>query len=219
MRAWCLPGCHLAMLSAQTHRTLGIPTRSVLSSLTDPSTFEGALAIAVIGALVAAIIVGAIGLARRRRRQPAVESGSFSVKFTAPSEADNAHVADLATGIGQAIMGVREAVELFGKAVLLEDPETGELEENSREVLVEAHRRVDEAEARLPRVELVLGDQGAEARRAVNELRSALRHLSDYIRQPGWGPDDWSYEELEAARASLKTAREYEERFLKEVRN
>ena len=61
MRAWCLPGCHLAMLSAQTHRTLGIPTRSVLSSLTDPSTFEGALAIAVLGALVAAIIVAQSG--------------------------------------------------------------------------------------------------------------------------------------------------------------
>jgi hypothetical protein len=96
------------MLSAETHRTLGIPTQFVLSSLTDPSTFEGALAIAVIGALVAAIIVGAIGLARRRRRQSVVESGGFSVKFIPLSEADNAHVADLATGIGQAMMGVRE---------------------------------------------------------------------------------------------------------------
>ena len=83
-------------------------------------------------------------------------------------------------------MGVRDAIELFGKDVLLEDPETGELEENSREVLVEAYRRVGESEARLPRVQLLLGEQVAEGRRAIEELRSALKHLSDYIRQPGW---------------------------------
>ena len=61
--------------------------------------------------------------------------------------------------------------------------------------------------------------RGAEARRTIEELRSALSHLSDYIRQPGWGPDDWSYEELEAGRASLKAARQHEQRFLMQVRN
>ena len=115
-------------------------------------------------------------------------------------------------------MGVREAIELFGKAVLFEDPASGQLEENSRQLLVEAYRRVDEAEARLPRVELVIGDRAIEARRAVEELRSALRHLSDYIRQPGWGPEEWNYDELDAAKASLAKAREHEKRFLKKAR-
>jgi hypothetical protein len=111
--------------------------------LTDPSTFEGGVAVAVVGGLVVAVIIAVIGMLRRRRRRSQVVS--------APALAvGNEYVADLVTGIGQAVMGVREAIDLFGKAVLLEDPETGELEETSREVLVEAYRRVDEAEARLP---------------------------------------------------------------------
>jgi hypothetical protein len=76
---------------------------------------------------------------------------------------------------------------------------------------------VEEAEARLPRVQLLLGERVAEGRRAIEELRSALKHLSDYIRQPGWG-EDWSYTELEAAKASLKAAREHEQRFLEKAR-
>ncbi|HKD32426.1 MAG TPA: hypothetical protein VKB73_03040 [Gaiellaceae bacterium] len=63
-------------------------------------------------------------------------------------------------------------------------------------------------------MQLVLGDRVAEGRRAVEELRSSLIHLSDYVRQPGWG-EEWSYVELEAAKASLKKAREHEQRFLK----
>ena len=85
---WCLPGCHLETLSAQTHSAFGIPAESLLSSLTDPATFEGALAIAVLGALAAALIVGAIKLTRRRDPKPAFEQGGFSVKLAAPREAD-----------------------------------------------------------------------------------------------------------------------------------
>jgi hypothetical protein len=69
---------------------------------------------------------------------------------------------------------------------VLIDPDTDELEENSREVLVEAHRTVDEAEARLPRVQLLLGERAAEAKDAVEQLRQTLSHLRDYILQPGW---------------------------------
>jgi hypothetical protein len=203
------------MLSAQTHRSLDAAAGFVLSSLTDPSTFEGGVAVAVLGALLAALIVGVVGLLRRRRRSTVELT---HVESRAPATgAGNEEVADLVTGIGQAMMGVREAIELFGKAVLLEDPETEELEENSREVLVEANRRVDEAEARLPRVELVLGDRANEAKRAVEQLRQALAHLHDYIRQPGWG-DDWSMEEHAAAEASFRAAREHERRFLKKAR-
>jgi hypothetical protein len=36
-----------------------------------------------------------------------------------PADAGQEYVADLVTGIGQAVMGVREAIELSGKAVLL----------------------------------------------------------------------------------------------------
>jgi hypothetical protein len=214
----CLPGCHLAMLSAQTHKAPDTPTgllgASVLALPTDPSTFGGGVAVAVIGALIATLIVGVIGVLRRRRRT--AESSRIESQSSATA-AESEYVADLVTGIGQAVMGVREAIELFGKDVLLEDPETGELEENSREVLVEAHRRVQEAEARLPRVQLLLGERVAEARRAIEELRSALKHLSDYIRQPGWG-EDWSYTELEVAKESLKRAREHEQRFLERAR-
>jgi hypothetical protein len=206
------------MLSAQTHKAPDTPTgllgASVLALPTDPSTFGGGVAVAVIGALIATLIVGVIGVLRRRRRT--AESSRIESQSSATA-AESEYVADLVTGIGQAVMGVREAIELFGKDVLLEDPETGELEENSREVLVEAHRRVQEAEARLPRVQLLLGERVAEARRAIEELRSALKHLSDYIRQPGWG-EDWSYTELEVAKESLKRAREHEQRFLERAR-
>jgi hypothetical protein len=103
------------------------------------------------------------------------------------------------------------------RETVLEDPETGELEENSRQVLVEAYRRVDEAEARVPRVQLLLGDRVTEGRRAIEELRSALKHLSDYIRQPGWG-EDWSDTELESAKALLANACAHEQRFLRKAR-
>jgi hypothetical protein len=62
-------------------------------------------------------------------------------------------------------MAVREAIDLFGRAVLV-DPDTGALEDNSREVYAEAYRTVAEAEARLPRVELALGERAAEGRQA-----------------------------------------------------
>jgi len=182
-----------------------------LAFLPDPSTFEGAVTVAVVSGLVLALILGSTGWLRHRRRKPEPLGSP-----RAP-DVDQSHVADLVTGIGQAVMGVRGAIELFGKAVLLEDPESGELEENSRQVLIEAYRRVEEAEARLPRVQLLLGDRVAEGRRAIEELRSALGHLSDYIRQPGWG-EDWSYAELEAARTSLTNALKHEQRFLRNAR-
>jgi hypothetical protein len=179
---------------------------------TDPSTFGGAVTVTVVGGIVLALIVGIARWVSHRR--PRATGASLQV---GEAGARDGYVADLVTGIGQAVMGVREAIELFSKDVLVEDPETGELEENSRELLVEAYRRVEEAEARLPRVQLLLGKRVDEARRAVDELRSALKHLSDYIRQPGWG-EDWSYTELEAAKASLETAREHEQRFLERAR-
>jgi len=45
--------------------------RLVMAFLPDPSTFEGALVVAVAGALLAALIVGGIGWFRHRRRQAA----------------------------------------------------------------------------------------------------------------------------------------------------
>jgi hypothetical protein len=154
-----------------------LPHVFVLAFLPDPSTFEGGVAVAVAAGLVLALILGAVGWFRHRKPR------SSPLDSSPPADAGQEYVADLVTGIGQAVMGVREAIELFGKGVLLEDPETGELEENSREVLVEAYRRVDR----------------------------------DYIRQPGWG-EDWSYTELEAAKASLKKARGHEQGFLKKAR-
>jgi len=157
--------------------------RLVMAFLPDPSTFEGALVVAVAGALLAALIVGGIGWFRHRRRQAA---GGRSRTRISEGDLGGGDVADLATGIRQAVMAVREALQLFGRAVLL-DPNDGSLEDNSREVLIEAHRTVDEAEARVPRVQLALGDRADEARHAVEELRQALAHLDDYIRQPRLG--------------------------------
>src|SRR6478736_8311223 len=114
----CLPGCHLAMLSAQTHKApetpAGLLGASVLALPTDPSTFWGGVAVAVIGALIATLIVGVIGVLRRRRR-PTAESSRVESSATATAAAESPYVADLVTGIGQAVMGVREAIELFGK--------------------------------------------------------------------------------------------------------
>ena len=126
------------MLTIQTHK------------LFDPETFQGAVAVAVVSGLALALIFATVRWVRRRH----------TAATLAPADAHGASatrrdLTDLVTGIGQAAMAVREALELFGRAVLV-DPDTGELEENSRDVLVEAHRTVDEAEARLPRVELWL---------------------------------------------------------------
>ena len=175
------------MLSGQTHTALEMPTSwrapCVLSSLTDPSTFEGGVAAAVVGGLVVAIFVAVVGVLRRRRRRSAMQSAE--VKSQPRSTGSDEYVADLVTGIGQALMGVREAVELFSKGVLLEDPETQELEENSREVLVEAYRRVEEAEARLPRGAACSRRSGG--RRQASGGRVALFSYSPQrLRPPAW---------------------------------
>jgi hypothetical protein len=162
----CLPRC--------------LPQLMVVLSLfpPDPSTFGGAVAVAVVGGIILALLLGIVRLLSSRGR---LRPGSASSPV---GEVDPRHgyVADLATGIRQAAMALREAIELFGRAVLV-DPDTGGLEENSWEVLTEAHRTVDEAEARLPRVELVLGNRAAMGRRAVEELRRALSQLTNYIRR------------------------------------
>jgi hypothetical protein len=178
----------------------------------DPSTFGGAVAVTVVGGVVLALILGIVRLLSSRDHPRAGGASSPA------AEADPRHgyVVDLVTGIRQAAMALREAIELFGRAVLV-DPDTGDLEENSWEVLTEAHRTVDEAEARLPRVELVLGDRAAGGRQALEELRRALSQLTEYIRQPGEA-EEWNYDKLEAARASLKAAGESERKFLKSAR-
>jgi hypothetical protein len=70
--------------------------------LPDPSTFEGAVAVTVIGGLLLALILGLLRLVTHRRRRPA------SVALpSAEAVARDGDVADLVTGIGQAVMGVR----------------------------------------------------------------------------------------------------------------
>jgi hypothetical protein len=152
------------------------------------------------------LVLGGVGRAVRGRVKP-IEG----VTPIGPST-QSGDVTDLATGIGQAVMGVRDAIEHFERAVLV-DPDTGALEDTGAYLLGEARRRVDEAEARLPRARLALGDRATPASDAVGKLRETLRHLADYIRQPGEG-EEWSHSEFEAAQASLEEAREREATFL-----
>jgi sirohydrochlorin ferrochelatase len=113
-------------------------------------------------------------------------------------------------------MAVRRTVEDLTRGVYLEEPD-GPLLEESQILYVEASRTVDEAEARLPRVELSLGDRAASGRAAVEHLREALSHLRAYATQSGEG-ETWRMEELDAARGSFETAQEDERRFLKKAR-
>jgi hypothetical protein len=137
----------------------------------------------------------------------------------AQSPARAAAVEDFATGLGQAIMGVRDAIDRFDQAGVLLDPVDGTLEEYSAELLDEARRATDEVEARLPKLRLSVGvsSPAAEAAgRAVEALRESLLRVRFYIRQPGEG-EAWSHEELDAAKALLDEVRELERRFLAAV--
>jgi hypothetical protein len=124
-------------------------------------------------------------------------------------------VADLATGIGQAIMAVREAIERFRRQVLV-DTDTGALEETSADMLDEARRTVAEAEARLPRVRLAIGDGAESAIAAVTQLREALDHVQAYLKQP-WG-GEWSEEEIERASEALAEASLLQDNFVERAR-
>jgi hypothetical protein len=199
-----------------------------LGSLFDVTTFEGQLAVLVLAGLVTAAVVGVVKflrssatpLAREVTARELIPSGP-SVRLKRVSSVrrlPDERVDDFATGLGQAVMAVRDAIEHFDRVgVLLEPFDPYDLNEDSAAIYREARRVVEEAEARLPRVRLLLGDRSEAGRAAVEKLREAITKLRDYIEQPGEG-EDWSTENFEAAKAALDEAREFEANFVDEVR-
>jgi hypothetical protein len=122
---------------------------------------------------------------------------------------------DFGTGLGQATMAVRDAVEAFERLGVLVDPDEGTLYEGLGDPLGEAHRVVDEVEARLPRVQMAFGPKsavGSAAAEGVAELREALNQLHDYYAQSDEG--EWSDTARDAARGALERARGHQEEFL-----
>jgi hypothetical protein len=113
---------------------------------------------------------------------------------------------DLATGILQAILAVRDAV---GVAHGAESDQDLEVEPDKKvpsildlpevqEANAELERRVDEAHARLARVQLLFGVQSpAETAAAdcVRALRKAQMHLRDWPK-PEWRAADMTLEEI-----------------------
>lgn len=167
-----------------------------------------AIAASVIAGVIVAAVLAAVKWRPRRR--------AVAPRSATPASAPAPEVADLATGIGQAIMAVRDAIDLFERRGVLLEPDTFALEETGAEALDEARRTVAEAEARLPRVQLHLGERAGGATRAVDDLRRAVGHLRSYVSQDGVG-DEWSEDELHAARSALDEATERQERFLAEA--
>ncbi len=167
---------------------------------------------AVIAIAKGAIDLGRTGAGWVRRKPTAPRADSEDVRQAGPE------IADFATGLRQALMAVRAAVEHFDRYGVLVDPDTGAVEDLGGELLVEARRTTEEAEARLPRVQLSLGTRARDGSKAVEALRHAVEHVRNYIQQPGEG-EDWSLEEIEAAKASLQEATEHESRFVSKARN
>jgi hypothetical protein len=167
---------------------------------------------AVIAIAKGAIDLGRTGAGWVRRKPTAPRADSERVRQAAPE------VADFATGLRQAVMAVRAAVEHFDLYGVLVDADTGAVEDLGAELLVEARRTTEEAEARLPRVQLSLGSRASEGAKAVDKLRQSVNHVRNYIQQPGEG-EDWSLEEIEAAKASLQGAIEHERTFVSKARN
>ncbi len=122
---------------------------------------------------------------------------------------------DFGTGLGQATMAVREAVEAFEHLGVLVDPDQGTLYDGLDDPLREAHRVVDELEARLSRVQLAFGPRsaiGSAAADGVAELREALDQLHGYYAQSA--EDKWSDARRDAARSALERARGHQAEFL-----
>jgi hypothetical protein len=166
---------------------------------------------AVIAIAKGAIDLGRTGAGWVRRKPTAPPVDSEHVRQAAPE------VADFATGLRQAVMAVR-AVEHFDRYGVLVDPDTGAVEDLGGELLAEARRTTEEAEARLPRVQLSLGSRANDGVRAVDKLRHSVDHVRNYIQQPGEG-EDWSLEEIEAAKESLQQAIEHERTFVSKARD
>jgi hypothetical protein len=134
-------------------------------------------------------------------------------------EEDRHWLLDFATGLGQATMAQRDAVAHYERYPVAVDPDYGTLTEGQAELLDEAERTLNEAEARLPRVQVIAGVDsaaGSSAREAVAALRESFDKLIAYVRQPGEG-EDWSYANRDAARAVLTEAETARDRFLRAV--
>lgn len=134
-------------------------------------------------------------------------------------ETDRQWVLDFATGLGQATMAAREAVAYFVRHPVLVDPDYGTLSEGQAELMREAERTLNEAEARIARVQLIVGYDSAAARasrEAVDALRRAFDSLSRYVHQEGEG-DAWSYDHRDTAREALTDAETARDRFLRAV--
>jgi hypothetical protein len=136
-------------------------------------------------------------------------------------EEDRQYVLDFATGLGQATMALRDAVAYFERNSVLVDPDYGTLVDTQIDLTREASRTVDQAEARLPRVQVVVGFDsapGRAGREAVHCARESFERLNAYVRQPGEG-DEWSFDDREAARVALTDAESARDDFLRAVRN
>ncbi len=129
-------------------------------------------------------------------------------KRATPAAAHDPTIDDFLTGAGQAVMAARAAVEHFERYDVLIELDTYELEEGSAGILDEARRTADEAEARLPRVQVRVGVDAPLARASeatVASLRAVVEHLRDYTEQPSEGKD-WDMAPLNKAKVALGNA-------------
>lgn len=122
---------------------------------------------------------------------------------------------DFGTGLGQATMAVRDALEAFDRLGVLVDPDDGTLYEPLGDRTREAYRVVAELEARLPKLQMAFKPSSAiamAAASAIRDLRESLDHLQKFYSQSD--EDEWSQAEREAAGKALDSARDHQAKFI-----